>query len=154
MKLIFEGETLNDLHSQVIKVAAELLSENHTVVAPETTTPETTGIVEHDLTKVQPAKRGRKPKVAQEVKPEEVKPEEPINETLTAPVAIVDDPAFNHFKNNFSQTIFVLLQQNKINQEYIKNKVAEYGLKNILEVKSDDNLICKFYNELLNEGRL
>lgn len=154
MKLTIEFNSIEELKEKLKDLVGDLstVSNVTTEVQPEVTT---TGIVEHDLTKVLPAKRGRKPKaVATEevtTTPEVTQPEQVVASEQSI---AEEDPKAVHFRNNFSQTIFVLLQQNKIDQEYIKSKVTEYGIKNILELKDNDELMRNFYVALVSEGRI
>lgn len=159
MKLVIEGESIVEIQAKILEAAEDI--KGH--AAPERITqpvdapvePETTGNVEADLA-VEPAKkpRGRKPKETAADLSANTLAERPANSRPHTSAVEQVDPKLDNFKANFSSTIFLLLQQDKVDQKYITDKVAYYGLKNILEMKDDQKALDHFYLTLVSEGRI
>lgn len=169
MKLVFQG-TLQQIKEEMRETLV-ILDIGHGGLkdtSPKCEPPTTTGIVEQDLSVVaDKPKRVRRTKAEMKAAAKEQGNEppvtlaevaavtkEPTHEIVQDPVKTSDDIKFTNFKNNFSQAIFLLLQQGKIDQTYITTKVQYYGLKNILEMKGDEKMIEHFYKTLVDEGKI
>ena len=176
MKLVFEADTLSDLRLQVIHAAKELSNETQ----PTYVEPETTGSVEQDQSIVVPTstpsredlkpKRTRRTKAEIEAAKANDLADGPANsrpvtgEVTDAPKSEDfsgktqetkdDELKLQNFKTNFTQTVFLLLQNQTIDSNYIAEKVKYYGLTDLMTMKKDEKMMEHFYQALRSEGKI
>lgn len=67
---------------------------------------------------------------------------------------IKDEAKLKNFKENFTQTIFLLLQNKVIDQDYISARMKEYNLTNLMNMKNSEDKLEHFYDKLVREGKL
>lgn len=69
--------------------------------------------------------------------------------------SVVDEATLlANFKANFTQTIFLLLQNKVIDQDYIAEKMRYYGLTDLTKMKDDEKMTEHFFKALRVEGKL
>lgn len=167
MKLVIEGENIIEIQAKLLQAARDI--EGHP--APKAVdAPVTTGVVEQDLAIVEgPTKFTGEGEVVKQKRTRRTKAEM----TATQATDLADGPAnsrpvtqpetnieqsnekLENFRANFAQQVFLLLQTQKIDQAYIAEKTAYYGLSNLLEMKDKEpKMMEHFFNSLVSEGRI